>query len=278
LLPLQLSNDVFFDGQVNYRTQFEFLYDVLAAAPKDVAVIVIEHPNGEPVLRRSGIGVNLDALRKTFPNMIFLEEFRLYQSPSQFLVPRVDGVWSVSSSVGYQALLFNGILGSFSSAELANVADATTFDDFFSRVGCRRSTSADAFVAWLLERYLVPASLFTDGRWLHDYLRRRLDAARSANSPIDAFVPTADMDRLMEAWIVKAPGPLATGSTRWADDPLLAELLADLQATRADLQATRADLHDAQREINALLTSTSWRITSPLRIARRAADFVRLRH
>jgi hypothetical protein len=278
LLPLQLSNDVFFDGQVNYRTQFEFLYDVLAAAPKDVAVIVVEHPNAEPVLRRSGISVNLDTLRKTFPNMIFLDEFRLYQSPSQFLVPRVDGIWSVSSSVGYQALLFNGILGSFSSAELSNVADATTFDDFFRRLGCRRSTSSDAFVAWLLERYLVPASFFTDGRWLHDYLRRRLDAARSANSPIDAFVPTADMDRLMEAWIVKAPGPLATGSTRWADDPMLAESLADLQATRADLQATRADLHDAQREIDALLTSTSWRITSPLRFARRAADFVRLRH
>ena len=278
LLPLQLSNDVFFDGQVNYRTQFEFLYDVLAAAPKDVGVIVIEHPNGEPVLRRSGIGVNLDTLRKTFPNMIFLEEFRLYQSPSQFLVPRVDGVWSVSSSVGYQALLFNSILGSFSSAELANVADAITFDDFFSRLGCRRLTSADAFLAWLLERYLVPASLFTDGRWLHDYLRRRLDAARSANNPIDAFVPTANMDRLMDAWMVKAPHPSATASARWADDPLLAELIADLQATRADLQATRADLHDAQREINALLKSTSWRITSPLRIARRAADFVRLRH
>jgi len=79
------------------------------------------------------------------------------------------------------------------------------------------------------------------------------------------------MDRLMDAWIAKAPGPLATASARWADDPLLAEVLADLQATRADLQ-------DARRETDALLKSTSWRITSPLRIARRAADFVCLRH
>ena len=44
LLPLQVSNEFSFDGLVNYRTQFEYLYDVLAAAPKDVAVIVTEHP------------------------------------------------------------------------------------------------------------------------------------------------------------------------------------------------------------------------------------------
>src|SRR6185503_19406176 len=48
LLPLQVSNEFSFDGLVGYRTQFEYLYDILAAAPKDVAVIVTEHPNGDP--------------------------------------------------------------------------------------------------------------------------------------------------------------------------------------------------------------------------------------
>jgi hypothetical protein len=38
LLPLQISNEFSFDGLVNYRTQFEYLYDVLAAAPNDVGV------------------------------------------------------------------------------------------------------------------------------------------------------------------------------------------------------------------------------------------------
>ena len=146
-------------------------------------------------------------LRRTFPNIVFLDEFRQCQSPSQLLVPRVDGVWTVSSSVGYQALLFSRLLGSPASTELSNVADATTLEDFFARLGHRRSANVDAdnFLAWLLERYLVPASLLTDGRWFHDYLQRRLDAARRASDPIDAFVPTADADRLMDAWIVKTP-------------------------------------------------------------------------
>jgi hypothetical protein len=65
-------------------------------------------------------------------------------------------------------------------------------------------------LAWLLERYLVPATLLSNGRWLHDYLQRRLDAARSAIDPIDAFVPIADADRLMDAWVINAAGPVST--------------------------------------------------------------------
>ena len=261
LLPLQISNEFSFDGQVNYRTQFEYLYDVLAAAPKDVGVIVTEHPNGEPILRRSGTVSNLDSLRGTFPNLIFLDEFRRYQSPAQFLVPRVDGVWSVSSSVGHQALLFDRTLGAPPSSELSDVADETTFENFFGRIGHRKSTNAEAFLAWMLERYLVPAKLLTDGRWLHDYLQRRVDAARSANNPIDAFVPTADADRLMDAWIISAPTPVTMASLQWQDDPSIAELLADRNRVR--------------RERDALLKSTSWRITAPLRLLMQGIDVAR---
>jgi len=264
LLPLQISNEFSFDGMANYRTQFEYLYDVLAAAPGDVGIIVTEHPNGEPILRRSGPVSNVDALRGTFPNIIFLDEFRRYQSPAQFLVPRVDGVWSVSSSVGHQALLFNRILGSPPSTELSNIADETALENFFARLGQYKSTNLDTFLAWMLERYLVPAALLNDGRWLHDYLQRRLDAARSTLDPIDAFVPTADTDRLMAAWIVNTPAPLAMTSLQWQDDSGVAELHANLRHVR--------------RERDALLKSTSWRITAPLRLVMQGIGLARDRH
>jgi hypothetical protein len=260
LLPLQISNEVFFDAQASYRTQFEFLYDVLIATPPDVGVIVTEHPNAEPVLRRTGPCPNLAELRQSFPNMIFFEECRSLHTPSQFLVPRVDGVWSVSSSIAHQALLFGGAVGTPPGTEISHFADATTYDGFLARLGHREPDKAEAFLAWLLERYLVPATLFSDGRWLNDYLERRLDAARSAVDPIDGFVATADPDRLMQAWITQAQERRATVAQPWQEDSLRAEL-AELAADRTMLLAER----------NALLNSTSWRMTAPLRSLKLAA-------
>ena len=103
----------------------------------------------------------------------------------------------------------------------------------------------------------MPGTLLADGRWLRDYLQRRLDAARSVKDPIDAFVPTADAARLMDAWTVQQPQPLTVTSRQPEADPSIAEVLADL--------------HALQRERDALLDSTSWRITSPLRLLRQAA-------
>jgi hypothetical protein len=276
LLPLQISNEIFFDAQCQYRTQFEFLYDVLAATPPDVGVVVTEHPYAEPVLRRIGTSANLELLRRSFPNMIFFEDFRLHQTPSQFLVPRVDGVWSVSSSVAYQALLFDGTVGSPQDTEISHVADATTFEGFFNQLGHRESNKAEAFLAWLLERYLVPAALFTDGQWLCDYLQRRVEAVRSAVNPIDGFVATADADRLMDAWTAQRTEMPPKAFRQWDEDPMLSEMLADRTALRNERAALRNERAALRNERDALLNSTSWRITSPLRRLKQVASGWRL--
>jgi hypothetical protein len=208
-------------------------------------------------LRRTGLYANLDLLRRSFPNMIFFEESRLYKTPSQFLVPRVDGVWTVSSSIGHQALLFDSTIGSPAGTEISHFADATTFAAFFDRLGQRHPNKSDALLAWLLERYIVPETIFSDGRWLKDYLERRIVAAGSAANPIDGFVEIADADRLMAAWT--APGadrPLPKADL-WKEDVLPEEMLAE-----------RAALRD---ERDAMLNSTSWRLTAPLRALKRAA-------
>jgi hypothetical protein len=192
LLPLQVSDWYGFDEQVTYRTQLEFLIDVLSATPPDVRVVVTEYPEWGPVIKQSGPGRNLDYLRRAFPNMLFLEAFNSYRSPSQSLVPRVDGVWSVSSNVAYQAILFGRLLGTPPSTHLAGISHTTKFAEFFEILGRVPPQSRDAFLAWQLERYLVPQALWSEGAWLDDYLRRRIEAARATNDLVEAFVPVAD--------------------------------------------------------------------------------------
>jgi hypothetical protein len=245
LLPLQVSDWYGFDEQVSYRTQFELLLDVLCAAPPDVRIIVTEYAQWGPVITNVGLTRNLDYLRDAFPNMLFVEPFRSYRSPSQFLVPRVDGVWTVSSNVGYQALLFEHALGTPSSTHLAGIAHSTGFTDFFARLG-REVQSRDAFLAWLLERYLVPECLWADGAWLDEYLRRRLAASRAIEDPIAAFVPIADIDRLRRAWINETPEPIA-------------------ETLSSPLDEIAAELAESRRLIAAIHGSTSWQITAPMR-------------
>ncbi len=253
LLPLQVSNYYSFNEQSHYRTQFEYLLDVLSATPRDVGVIVTEYVEWGHILMSYGSAENIPYLQKNFPNLIFFEQFRAYASPSQFLAPRVDGVWSVSSNVGYQALLHNRVLGSPATSHLAGFAHATTFDGFFGKISAAVPTNNDAALAWLLERYLVPDALLSDGRWLRDYFARRISAARGPGDPMDAFVPIADMDRLMEAWVFKAPKSSAVKFTQPLDEAM------------GEARAARADARAAQQTLDAVLDSHSWRITAPLR-------------
>ena len=246
LLPLQVSNYYSFNEQSSYRTQFEYLLDVLAATPPDVGVIVTEYIEWGHILMDYGSGENIPYLQRNFPNLIFHERFRAYASPSQFLAPRVDGVWSVSSNVGYQALLYNRILGSPATSHIGSIAHATTFEGFFREIAAGTPTNNDALLAWLLERYFVPDELLSDGKWLREYLARRINAACDAADPADAFVPIADTDRLIEAWVFNAP---KSGATRFAQP----------------LDEARAETRAARRTLDALLQSYSWRVTAPLR-------------
>lgn len=251
LLPLQVSNWYGFDEQAAYRTQFEFLFDVLSAAPRDVGMIVTEHIGAGVVLKDWGSDRNFDYLRATFPNMIFVPQSRSFNTSSQFFVPRVDGVWTVSSGLGFQALLFARMLGSPASSYIASVAHATDAASFFANVGRAAPESRDGFMAWLLERYLVPESLANDGRWLLDYFLRRLAAARAAHDPIDAFVPVADAETLMDAWVARAPQPVLVPfySHDW-------------------VEGVRA-------ELNELYRSKSIRLTAPFRAVARFARKLR---
>jgi hypothetical protein len=253
LLPLQVSNYYSFDEQACYRTQFEYLVDVLSASPPDVGVLVTEYLEWGHVLKDYGSGQNLTYLQKSFPNLLFFDQFRSYLSPSQYIAPRVDGVWSVSSNVGYQALLYNRLLGSSPSSHLAGVAHATTFDHFFKTLGDTKVVNNDKFLAWFLERYLVPQALLSDGRWLRDYLTRRWQAARITTDPVDAFVPIADLDRLSEAWVLRAPKPVASKHVNQTD------------AAIAEARAARQSFDAARQSLDAVLHSKSWRITAPLR-------------
>ena len=246
LLPLQVSGYYSFDGQASYRTQFEYLLDVLSASPRDVGVIVTEYLEWGQVLKGHGSAENLAYLKANFPNFIFLDRCRDYSSPSQFLVPRVDAAWSVSSNVGYQALLYNRLLGSPATSHLAAIAHTTQFGSFFATLSASNSVNNDQALAWLLERYLVPEALLSDGPWLRDYFAQRIQSAAATADSMNSFVPIAEPARLREAWVARAP---IANATRYSQRP----------------NNDAIESQTLKESLDAVLRSRSWRVTAPLR-------------
>jgi hypothetical protein len=159
----------------------------------------------------------------------------------------------VSSNVAYQALLYNRTLGSPPTSHFGRIADATSLQSFFGSLGPSSPDRNDALMAWLLERYFVPETLLSDGRWLRDYFARRIGALAEGAESVEAFVPVADADRLIDSWIVKAPRSAAVRYTQPLDEAL------------SEARTARAEARLAEKKLDAVLHSTSWRITAPLR-------------
>lgn len=202
LFPLQVSNYFSFDDQAPYRTQFEFLLEVLSSAPKDVGIIVTEYIQWGEVIRSEGPAQNLEWLSRTFPNFIFKEEFRNMNSPSQYLAARVDGLITICSNLGYQALLLGKRLGCGYDSFLKNVAHDQNIQQFFNNLKQKAPLAGRLnFLAWYIERYAIPESLFNDGHWFSDYLARRIKAIEAASKPEEGFVPIATPDVLRKCWL-----------------------------------------------------------------------------
>ena len=267
LLPLQVSNYYSFDEHTPYRTQHEFLLDVLCNVPPSIGVVVTEHHAGGEVLSRDQLGSNADYLASRFPNFLFAERFRQSGFSSQYLVPKVDAVWAPVSNVGFQAMLFNKALGANRQSHLSPLAD---FDDLSFPGGAipPPSPKQDALTAWLLQHYLVPSSLFFDGRWLYQYLRRRLESWRTSQDPLLAFEQVGSLDELETAWLSASEtgesprwiSPRQGDALKLADghaDKLSRTGVRNTDGLRRARSAARRGIHHRQRGLFLLVNDTA---------------------
>ena len=98
LLPLQVTDNPSFRGSVAFPSQFALLEHVLRRLPADLGLLVSEHPS-YPQLT----ALQHEYLTQTYPNYIYYPRLQSLWSPSGVLLPVVDAVIGVSSTVLLQA-------------------------------------------------------------------------------------------------------------------------------------------------------------------------------
>lgn len=125
LLPLQVSGYFAFDSTSPYRNSLDFILDVLGTVSPSIGVVVTQYITPH-TSDRVLTGDNLSFLRDRFPNLLYNPEFDKVEGVSQYLLGSVDGVACVSSSIGFQALLWKKPIFVFGNSHLSPFSQGTS--------------------------------------------------------------------------------------------------------------------------------------------------------
>lgn len=217
LLPLQVSAHYTFQADTKYQNQTDFLLDVLNKVNPDIGVVVTQYVTP----RASDTVINdevLPVLKKTYPNLIYSEEFNRISSVSQYLLPLVDEVITCSSSIGLQALAWPRkltVLGDTFLKPLATPLVRTESQDEFER-------SLRILSFTINYNQPLASSVVSDREFLTKLLLEMLQRKRAGAKGLDLMPAFSDIDpdypkKLLAAFAVeRAERDLVGCGKRWA--------------------------------------------------------------
>lgn len=175
LLCLQAEQFYSYTAYADFPDQYDLLMHVLNSVPPSVAVICTEHPRF-PAIPEATIRF----LQHTYPNLLWDPILRNVDGASQFLMEFIDTVITVSSSIGFQTLLWKKRLIVAGSSQLDFIADSHDIRDAAVFKPGIDSNVADSVLAWLLTRYFLPTSLLHDGDFLLSRFTREIESLSDA--------------------------------------------------------------------------------------------------
>lgn len=170
LLPLQIDGYFMIDSVLGRRSQFDVLVDIMTRMPVNQALVVTNYWSGQT---RSAVltAQNISYMRSRFPNFAYFESFDKIPSVSQLLVPEMDGVITISSSLGYQAAFWQKPLLALGASHITPFATTNDWDEFFAQVSAGEPiVRDDLIVASVGTKHLPAQMLAEDGKGYADWL------------------------------------------------------------------------------------------------------------
>lgn len=196
LIPLQYSKHYNFRVDTPYESQSEFLADALNHIGKDKFAVVTQYIT-KGISDEAVSDEYISYLHKSYPNVIFDQKFNEIDSISQYILPRVDDVVACSSSIAFQALLFNKKVRLLHDTFISKVVDrARISDEYRERILVHLLFRSSVVFKNLLDPSFMAAFIAENVR------SRRADDAfdikRVNSSYISDFVRALRFDRAQE--------------------------------------------------------------------------------
>lgn len=191
LLPLQIDHYFMVDYLLQRRSQFDIVLDLLQKTPSNIAVLVTNYWSGN--LRSAVLSEeNVRYLRNKFNNFFYFEKFNTIQSVSQLLLPLVDGVYTISSSVGYQAAYWGKPVFSVGTSHITKYNTAANIEEFLYQVAKNISFYQDDLVKRDILGSHFPAE------WIKDKPGQFTAWIEAFTSPTESRLWTSDSQFLQD--------------------------------------------------------------------------------
>jgi predicted HAD superfamily hydrolase len=129
LVACQIDGYFAYNAYSPHKTQFDMVEYMLQNVPQNIGILVTEHG-----YKKQFTDEQIGYLKNNYPNCIFFDNKKNYPGVSQFLIPYIDGVASVSSSVAYQAVLWRKPYFSLGDSHVSPFAYSSKIDDFITRI------------------------------------------------------------------------------------------------------------------------------------------------
>ena len=187
LLPLQFSRYFSFDDIVPFKSQYEYCVYILDNVPSNIGVVVNTHPE-YPTISKEAV----EFLKTKYVNFIYEDKFNSIYASGQFILPFVDAVITVSSSVGLQTLFFDKKIITLSNKIFSFMADDTNIDNI-EKVLEADNIDKNALLYFILTRHAITEKYLYDSKWLDDFLLKSLNRYRENGISFD-FYDAIDSD------------------------------------------------------------------------------------
>jgi hypothetical protein len=187
LLPLQFSRYYSFDDLVPFKSQYEYCVYVLDNVPSNIGIVLNTHPE-YPVISLEAI----DFLKIKYSNFIYEDDFNTIYASGQFILPFVDAVITVSSSIGLQTLFFDKKLITLSDKTFSFIADDTSIHNI-KKVLESKNVDKNSFLYFILTRYAITEEYLYNPDWLDNFFVESLNKYRKQDITFE-FYKAIDTD------------------------------------------------------------------------------------
>lgn len=211
LLPAAIDKASYFALDSNFKHQWDVITYVLDHTPENIGVIVTEH-TAQYFIDINNAGYTTGFLKwfkNKYKNFIYIPELKHYHATSFWILPEVDGVVSVGTTVPLTSTMFDAKIISLSKRCQDAYKDAQGVENILDVLKMPKKNK-NSFIYWILTHYNYFNMQIEDNDFMYNQLKRWIKKYRTEGICFDWLQKINNEDKICAYILEDAEKRLST--------------------------------------------------------------------